>query len=163
MHVRSLVLIGVLASLHLIACNGDNEGEACGPTSGIVRQVYDGDTIELDDGTRLRYLLIDTPEMNSSNSKDPECFASEAKEFNENMVLNKKVTIEYDEDCADAYDRLLSYVSIDNASINKLMLERGYAKLLYIEPNKLYLEEFQRVATLAEEAKSGLWGACEEE
>ena len=80
----------------------------------------------------------------------------------EELVLNKNITLEYDEDCDDAYDRLLAYVSVDDTSVNKLMLERGYAKLLYIEPNKLYLDEFEAVATLAEDAKSGLWGACEE-
>jgi micrococcal nuclease len=162
MHMQSLLIIGVVASLNVIACNGDNENEACGPTSSTVTQVLDGDTVELDDGTRIRYLLIDTPEMNSTNSKDPECFAQEAKAFNEELVLNKKITLEYDEDCDDAYDRLLAYVSVDETSVNKLMLERGYAKLLFIEPNKLYLDEFEAVATLAENAKSGLWGACEE-
>ena len=162
MHRQSFFIISVIVSLHIMACNGESNGETCGPTSGTVTQVFDGDTVELDDGSRIRYLLIDTPEMNSSNSKDPECFAQEAKDFNENMVLNKKIAMEYDEDCDDAYDRLLAYVSVDETSVNKLMLERGYAKLLYIELNKLYLDEFEAVATLAENAKSGLWGACEE-
>jgi micrococcal nuclease len=157
-----IFIIGLIIPFHVIACNNDKTGETCGPESSTVTQVLDGDTVELDDGSRIRYLLIDTPEMNSSNSKDPECFAQEAKDFNEQLVLNKKITLEYDEDCDDAYDRLLAYVSVDDTSVNKLMLERGYAKLLFIEPNKLYLDEFEAVATLAENAKSGLWGACEE-
>ena len=45
----------------------------------VVSKVIDGDTVELNTGQRLRYIGIDTPEINFG--KDPECFAIQAKEF----------------------------------------------------------------------------------
>src|SRR5688572_27608272 len=99
------------------ACDG---GERCGPRSGIVVRTIDGDTMELESGERVRYLMIDTPE--STNGAD-DCFGAEAAQFNRDAVEGREVTLAYDEVCEDDYGRLLAYVAVDGREINALMVE----------------------------------------
>ena len=123
-----------LAGLALGGCSSDDggDGSACGPTSGLVTNVVDGDTIDLDTGDRIRYLLVDTPE---SVNGATDCFGQEAKTFNHDLVLGQRVTLRYDEECTDRFGRLLAYVSVGAQEINSLLVERGYACVLYIPPN----------------------------
>jgi micrococcal nuclease len=138
----------------------------CSPSSGEVSRVIDGDTIELVDGTTVRYLLVDTPEL-GHNSQNDDCFGAEAKSANESLVLGQTVDLTYDEDlCEDIYNRNLAYVTIEGRSINKILLERGYAKTLFIYPKdhpNAYLHEndYLQVQEQAQEFQMGLWGACE--
>ncbi len=66
---RSWPLVTVLALLSgsaaptlplLAGCS--SEGSSCGPSTGVVARVIDGDTIELETGERIRYLLVNAPE-----------------------------------------------------------------------------------------------------
>ena len=109
---------------------GNQDTERCGPSSAEVTRVIDGDTIEILNGDRIRYLLIDTPELSSND-----CFSSEAKELNSELVLGKTLSFEYDEVCEDNFGRLLAFASIGDRSINETMIERGYACTLFIPPN----------------------------
>ena len=43
----------------------------------VVRHVIDGDTVELEDGTRVRILLVDAPEATRAS----ECFGEAATQF----------------------------------------------------------------------------------
>ncbi len=97
MHVR-LALAGLLT-----AC-ASTPGSTCGPSSGLVERVIDGDTIVLATGEKIRYLLVDAPE--TTNGHD-DCFGSNAATFNSDLVLNKTVDLTYDTQCTDMYGRLL--------------------------------------------------------
>jgi micrococcal nuclease len=153
-HTVLAFVVGVAAAW---ACDG---GERCGPRSGIVLRTVDGDTIELESGERVRYLMIDTPE--STNGAD-DCFGAEAAQFNRDAVEGREVTLEYDEVCEDDYGRLLAYVSVDGREINALMVERGYACVLQIPPNgAARADEFDDLEYAARTSMVGLWGACEE-
>src|SRR6266481_3564162 len=55
-----------------------------------VRRVIDGDTIELVNGDRLRYIGIDTPEEVDPR-KPVQCFAREAAARNKNLVEGKEI------------------------------------------------------------------------
>src|SRR5262245_61217818 len=66
-----------------------------------VKFVVDGDTIELEDGRKVRYLGVDTPEFD-------EPFFKEAKEFNIRQVLGRDAWLEFDVEKKDAHDRLLA-------------------------------------------------------
>lgn len=145
----------------LCACGNDGNSESpiflkdCGPTSAQVYRVIDGDTIELDSGEKVRYLLVNTPEVG-------ECHYQEAKDFNIEQVLGKTVEIEYDLTCTDRYGRLLGYVTSEEGSINELLLVRGHARLLYIPSNgDEYLDEYKGLEWYAKENNIGLWRYCE--
>ncbi len=153
MHVKLAV-----AAL-LVAAGAGCGGSPCGPTEAKVTRVVDGDTIELEDGRKIRYLLVDTPE--STNGKN-ECFGTNAKDFNTDLVMGKNVTLAYDVDCTDRFDRTLAYVYVDGTEVNTLMIDRGYACVLHISPNgDDRAAEFEALQLAAERANRGLWGACD--
>jgi micrococcal nuclease len=124
-----------------------------------VADVIDGDTIAIDDGegTLVRYIGIDTPEIERQDSPgDP--FSEEAREFNRKLVRGKSVRLEYDSERYDVYGRLLAYVFTDGVSVSEQLLRRGLATPLFIEPNVKYREAFTRVADQARKEKRGIWG-----
>lgn len=129
----------------------------CGPTSGIVERVIDGDTIVLTSGETIRYLMVDTPETTS----DVECYGEEAKQFNTDAVAGKTVYLAYDLECTDRFDRLLAYVTADGQEINRTLVERGYACALHIAPNgNDRKDEFDALEFRARAEGRGLWSAC---
>ena len=153
----------VIAAAH--GCSGvasaqDDGGGRCGPAESVVAEVIDGDTIELDGGERVRYLLVDTPEITFGKN---DCYGAEARDFNRDIVLNQTISLEYDEVCRDDYDRLLAYVRLGDREINELMIERGYACVLHIPPNgRDRIDEFEELELAARTGLVGMWGACEE-
>ena len=158
----ALTSTGLLTSV-LLACDGPggDSGSVCGPTEAVAARVIDGDTIELDDGQRVRYLLVDTPEI--TNGKD-ECYGAEARDFNRDTVEGKTVTLSYDEaECTDDFDRLLAFVSIGDRDINALLIERGFARVLFIPPSgEDRRAQYEALEAQAEAGLAGLWGACQQ-
>ena len=149
-----------VATALVAAAPGCGATDRCGPTEAVVADVIDGDTVELDSGERVRYLLVDTPEITFGKN---DCFGAEARDFNRDLVLGKTITLEYDEVCEDDYDRLLAYIELDGRAINELMVERGYACVLHIPPNgESRIDEFRSLELAARMGMVGMWGACEE-
>lgn len=100
---------------------------------GEVFKVIDGDTIRLKDGTLIRYIGIDAPELRRKVDNrwvyDPEPYAEEAAEFNRKMVEGKEVLIETDPvKKHDKFGRLLAYIYIDKVLVSEELLKRGLAK-----------------------------------
>ena len=71
----------------------------------IVKTVIDGDTIELNNGDKLRYIGVDAPEFQSTK-KNAEQFAEEAFQANRKMVENRKVKLKFDIEKRDPYGRV---------------------------------------------------------
>ena len=59
----------------------------------LVVRVIDGDTVELENGERVRYLGIDTPET-VHPEKPMECYGPEASERNKELVEGKVVSLQ---------------------------------------------------------------------
>lgn len=149
--------LGAIATL-AAGCGGPES--TCGPSSGVVARVIDGDTIELESGETIRYLMIDTPE---STGGATDCFGSNAAQFNSDLVLGETVTLSYDVECTDRFGRLLAYVTLDDQEINTLLVERGYACVLHIPPNGAdRADEFEALEATARAAGQGMWGICED-
>ncbi len=142
-----------------VGCGGGGGSSECGPSEGLVTRVVDGDTIELETGVKIRYLMINTPETTGGKN---ECFGQNAVTFNTDLVLNKTVQLEYDAQCEDMFGRTLAYVTVGGQEVNTLMIERGFACLLHIPPNgDDRLDEFKALQAEAKAANRGLWGACD--
>ena len=78
------------------------------------------------------------------------------------MVLNKTVELTYDTQCTDMYGRLLAYVSVDGMDVNQLMVERGYACVLFIPPDgQSRYDEFKIYQADAKASSKGIWGSCD--
>lgn len=129
-----------------------------------VGRVIDGDTIVLENGKIVRYIGIDAPELHHPKKK-VECFAKEAKEANEKLVLNKTVRLEKDLSETDKYGRLLRYVYVDNPStslgemifVNEYLVKEGFALLATFPPDVKYQNLFQKAQKNAQENNKGLW------
>jgi micrococcal nuclease len=137
----------------LLACE-PAESE-CGPARAVVERVIDGDTIELATGERVRYLLVDAPELE-------DCFGAEAAEANRRLVEGEAVTLRFDRECTDDYDRALAWVEVDGRALNLVLVERGLACVLHIPPNgDDEVESFVHAEAWARHEGRGMWGACE--
>lgn len=146
--------------------------------TAIVGRVIDGDTIELSDKRKVRYIGMDTPEMDDfeetkpgfSNSKAwlwKACFAREAKEENARLVDGKSVRLERDISETDKYGRLLRYVYIDlpegesrDVFVNDYLVRQGFAKVDTVPPDVAYREQFFISQQEAREQGRGLWRKC---
>jgi micrococcal nuclease len=155
--LKPLLLAGMLGAL--VACGPQEMTSICGATRGKVARVVDGDTIELEAGERIRYLLVDAPETTGGKN---DCYGSNAVDFNKAQVEGKEISIKYDEaECKDRYDRLLAYVSVGGKEVNKGLVENGLACVLYIPPaGRDRHVEFEDAASVAKTNRTGLWGAC---
>jgi len=110
----------------------------------IVTKVYDGDTIEISTGDKVRYIGIDAPELHKKSDgfweEINEPFAKEAFEKNKALVYGKKVKLVFDKEKKDRYGRLLCYVFIDNIFVNELLLSEALA-FPYIKPPNTYFKK----------------------
>jgi micrococcal nuclease len=148
----------LIPALLLVACGGPDPGPPCGPRDGLVVEVIDGDTVVLEGGERVRYLLADAPESTGGQS---ECFGPEARAFNRGLVEGRRVSLAYGEACEDRFGRLLAYVSVDGREVNSLLVERGHACVLHVPPaGSARRAEFQALEAGARRARRGVWGAC---
>lgn len=125
-----------------------------------VAYIIDGDTIELADGRRVRYIGIDAPET-AHDGKAAECYGNEAKQENSKRVNKKKVRLEKDVSETDSYGRLLRYVFVDDVFINKHLVTDGFARAWNVPPDERYKSEMFTVEQKAKAENIGLWNACQ--
>jgi micrococcal nuclease len=121
-----------------------------------VSKVLDGDSIVLDTGEQVRYLGIDAPEL-GKQAGGPQFYAKEATTFNKQLVLLKKVRLEFDAERHDAYGRLLAYVFVRDLFVNGELVRRGYARAMIKPPNVKYRELLIKYQNVAMSKEIGLW------
>lgn len=114
-----------------------------------VSEVIDGDTIKSGPES-IRLIGIDTPERG-------EIGYEQAKQAMTELVLGKEISVVSGKDTYDKYGRSLSYIYRGDLFINKYMIEQGWAKTLFIEPNTQYAEEFLLLEQSAQQTGAGLW------
>jgi len=125
----------------------------------FVRWVVDGDTVVLSDGTNVRYIGINTPEIRHGDKGVDQPYGREATAFNRNLVHRKRVRLEFDAERTDRYGRLLAYLYLEDGTfVNRELICRGYARLMTIPPNVRHADELRRCQREAREGKRGLWG-----
>ncbi len=140
---------------------GCDDPARCGPSQGVVATVHDGDTVTLESGDKVRYLLIDAPEIGCATGGDPLCcFGDEGRAENMALVLGRSVRLEYDEECTDRFARLLAYVWRDDLLVNESLAQSGHVRSCVIPPNERYLDRILRAEAEAASAGAGLWAVC---
>jgi micrococcal nuclease len=127
--------------------------------------VVDGDTIVLrvqDQTEIVRLLGIDTPET-VHPTKPIECFGPEASAFTKaTLVEGSLVKLLRDVEPRDRYQRLLVYLFLaDGTLFNQLLIDRGLARTLSIEPNTAFASQFASHESSARNRRVGLWLSCE--
>ncbi|MBI3314648.1 MAG: thermonuclease family protein [Candidatus Omnitrophica bacterium] len=135
-----------------------------------VTYVYDGDTIKLDNGERVRLVGIDAPEAHDndkllrdvrrrhSDGRTQLAMGREAATFARSLLAGQQVRLEFDVEERDKYGRLLAYLYLpDGTFVNEKIIRQGYAYPLTIPPNVRHAREFKRWFEEARKAKRGLW------
>lgn len=124
----------------------------------LAERIVDGDTIILRDGRHVRYIGIDTPEIDHDNHRAAP-MGYEARSFNQQLVEGRRLRLVVDREEMDRYGRTLAYVyRSDGLFVNAELLKRGFAHVLYRFPNTSkdqYLLSIQREAM---QAGRGIWG-----
>ncbi|MCL4877323.1 MAG: thermonuclease family protein [Anaerolineae bacterium] len=168
MKKRWLLLIIIML---LAACNknGDEKNDESNDTSNIpveavenlpvrpenlttvtVTHVVDGDTVDLADGTRIRLIGINTPELDQP-------YYDEATQFTRALLENKQVGLEFDADELDQYDRTLAYLWIGDELANYTIVRSGWANSLSIQPNVKYAVYIEQAQEKAAAEGAGIW------
>lgn len=125
-----------------------------------VVRVVDGDTFVVNyngENEKVRLIGVDTPESVHPNDEKNTEFGDMVSIYSKEMLTGKQVALEFDVEQRDKYGRLLAYVYIDGQMYNKLLLEKGYAKLATYPPNVKYVDDFTTIQKQARENRVGLW------
>lgn len=122
-----------------------------------IARVIDGDTAVLEDGTNVRYIGIDTPEMRPA----PQCGAVAATRENERRVEGKVVTIRLDPaETRDRFGRLLAYLEIEGSLVNVDLVRDGFACAFPFGQTRRFRDEIAAAESEARQADRGVWGSC---
>ncbi len=132
--------------------------EECYET-GFVSRVIDGDTIELSDGRIIRYIGINTPEINHPE-KGLECYGPEATSRNRELVESKNIVLMKGIEDKDKYGRYLRYVFIDAIFINSQLVAEGFAYASSYGPERKFQQVLVQLQQYAEMKQRGLWAVC---
>jgi micrococcal nuclease len=122
-----------------------------------VEKVYDGDTVKLEDGRKVRFLGINTPEVQHRN-QSTQAGGETAKRWLTDKLKNQKVRLVTDVEQTDKYKRTLAHLITENKEhINVQLVELGLAAVNIYPPNLLYVNELVEAGKRAEQAKRGIW------
>jgi len=126
--------------------------------TGQVGAVFDGDTLALGDGTKVRLGGIDTPET-GRDGEPSEAFAEAAYRHLLQMAApGERVKLRFDLERRDRYGRVLAHVFLaDGSNVQASLLRRGLATTLVVPPNEWSHACYARIEARARAARRGIW------
>ncbi|KEG07803.1 micrococcal nuclease [Trypanosoma grayi] len=141
------------------------------PTDGLVEQhkvhhVYDGDTLTLEGGKRVRLVGIDAPEI-----RERQPYAAESRDFLRALCpKGRAILLQLMEtERTDKYGRLLAYVYVkhphrdDFICVNVAMVEKGLASLYLARHGENTMKDALSVAQIvARREKRKTWENVDE-
>ncbi|RRJ83148.1 thermonuclease family protein [Aestuariirhabdus litorea] len=152
----------LVASAFFIAWNLA-QAQSCGPEGTLERvewqRVFDGDTLLLRDGRRVRLVGVNTPELGRDGRSDG-VGARAAKAFVEQRLRGgEPLLIEPAEQPRDRYGRLLArvYLGQERRSLSELLLEQGLGVLVVVPPNERGWGCLAQAEARARARRLGVW------
>ena len=124
-----------------------------------VTQVYDGDTLRLVDGRKLRLIGINTPERGRDGQPN-QPFYTEAKSRLQGIVQNNhnQLKIVLGQDKHDRYKRLLAHIfTPDGKNISQQLIRDGLGYSITIPPNLKFLNCYREAENAAKKHLRGIW------
>ncbi len=130
-----------------------------------IARAVDGDTVELEDGRKIRLIGVNTPE--STNRQEE--YGKEASNYTSEQLEGKQVWIQKDVSDTDRYGRYLRIIwmaipeddmneeEIRSKMFNANLVLNGYAEPSTYQPDVKYSEHFVKFAREAREKDKGLW------
>lgn len=127
-----------------------------------VDAIYDGDTVRLRDGTDVRLIGVDTPEIGRDGAPD-EPHARDARRVLRQLTrdADRRLHLRLDADRRDDYGRLLAHAFLpDGRSIERLLLQRGLAARVTVPPNTWHHRCYARAEAEARSAQRRIWASA---
>jgi micrococcal nuclease len=126
--------------------------------SAVVSHVVDGDTVELDDGNKVRLIGIDTPELHGGT----DCGGAQASAYMERIASGRRVSVRTDptQDTYDRYGRLLAYLDAGGTDLGEAVLRAGWARVYVYDQPFRRLAAYRQAARMARGGDRGIWGSC---
>ena len=152
MPVQNVFLALAISLLLLTGCEAK-------PDYQKVKWVYDGDTLLLKDGRKIRLIGINTPEVAHHKQKGQR-YGREATEKLRELLkgVNNKVRLERGKQARDRYKRELAHVFLpDGTDISEWMLQQGWATLMVFPPNTRYINNYRKAERSAQLKKRHIW------
>ena len=132
-----------------------------GHTFYNVKKIYDGDTIQLSNGVKVRFLGINTPET-EGRYKSAQIGGKEAKQWLTEKLKHKRVRLEKDVKKKDKYGRILAHVFTEHGEhMNLELVKNGLASVSIYPPNLKYTNDLLIVQNAAEKDQLGIWAYAE--
>jgi endonuclease YncB( thermonuclease family) len=131
------------------------------PAEGALKvvKIYDGDTVTMADGLKIRLLQIDAPELG-----ERECYADKSKATLISLLSKKgAISLKADPVSAsfDRYGRALRYIFVGKVNVNIEMVKLGAAAPYFYQGEKgKYSAAMLKAAEAAKLYKVGLWKEC---
>ena len=123
------------------------------PRTATVVKVYDGDTLTLDTGEKVRLKAVNTPER-----RPPQPFADEAMRVAEKLVLGREVVLDVDPSSThDGYGRLVAGVRVGDADLALRLVEEGLGHVFLIPPDDGDPTALLEAQDRARAARLGIW------
>lgn len=125
-----------------------------------VDHVYDGDTIKLIDGRKLRLIGINTPERGRNGKKDEPFYQAAKKQLQQIIKKNNnQIKVVFGKDKRDRYKRFLAHIfTMENENITARLIKKGMGFTVAIPPNIQLLDCYQNAEYKAQKNQRGIWG-----
>lgn len=138
------------------ACTGLLDGPV-----GTVVEVTDGDTVVLEDGTRVRMIGTQAPKLPLGREGFVAWpLAEEAQAALSELALNKKVQVRFGGEQVDRYERALGHVFVQGERevwAQQWMVANGLARVYSFPDNRKCLDELMKAEQQARAATLGIW------
>lgn len=141
-------------SAALADCPVDSQGELV-----EISFVYDGDTVKLKDGRKVRLIGINTPEIGGDGKPD-EPGASAASGLLRQLVENNQdlLFMRLGTESSDRYQRILAHLyDRQGKSVTESLLLNGAGYTLTVPPNLKNQECFKQAELKARNGRVGVW------
>lgn len=120
--------------------------------------VYDGDTLRLVDGRRVRLLGINTPEIGRDGRPSEPLADAALRVLEQAAGPGATLRLRLDEEREDRYGRMLAHVYADDGeNLQARLLEAGLATTLVVPPNVWASDCYAALERGARAARRGLW------
>jgi len=122
------------------------------PATAKVVSVYDGDTLTLENGDRVRLRWANAPEL-----KPAEEYGVEAREATRDLCMGQVAKLSYGPTPRDGYDRLLAGVECQGTDLTTHLLELGLGHVFLIPPDDRDPAPLFAAQAKARAARRGIW------
>lgn len=128
-----------------------------------VNYVYDGDTLQLESGRKIRLIGIDTPEVFSRKYQIPADIKQQGLQARDALqsLLNRssrRVQLAYGQQSQDRYGRTLAHVFLpDGTNLQAELIARGHAIAFTTPPNDRMSDCYRTQEQGARQQQLGIW------